>query len=101
MEDGMMEGRRVNVVDPMKAQSGAYENLLPGGGGAGSWPDLWPLCRLEIKSGSCCRDSVDGRITALPHPSTTSTTRSTSVEAVALICTPFHLQLAHMQLKSV
>lgn len=56
MEDGDVEGRQVNVVDPVKAQSRAYENLLQGGGwgqglGAGSWPDLWPLCRLERNSG--------------------------------------------------
>lgn len=34
MGDGDMEGCQVNVLDPMKAQSRAYENPLPGRPGA-------------------------------------------------------------------
>lgn len=33
--DGDVEGCQVNVLDPMKAQSRAYENPLPGRPGAG------------------------------------------------------------------
>lgn len=34
MEDWDMEGCQVNILDPMKAQSRAYENPLPGRPGA-------------------------------------------------------------------
>lgn len=104
MEDGDVEGCQVNVVDPMKALSRAYENLLLQWGEeeVGSWPNLWPLCRLECHGGIVIETLTTA---ALAHPCYHKYhwqyLRQAMKLRTLLTPPPPYLQLAHVQANSI